>query len=200
MDHSAHLTDHQAVGDFRAALSCFEDEAAAALESLGMELQRLVEWLQRDRPRYWKEQVRRAWDAVAQARAELERARMKEVAGQRPSCYEEKKALQAAKQRARLAEEKQESVRRWCRTVQHEISEFQAGIGPLERSLEQDVPRALAALARMVRALEGYVETTSPAASSAPRSTGKRAIGPASDGNPPDDPSTSPTDDAAPPR
>ncbi len=102
--------------------------------------------------------MRRASDNVARARAELERCQNNALDGQRPTCLRERKLYEAARRRVRQAEEKVQLVRRWAGRIEQVMSEYKAGVGPLQNKLEGDLPRSLALLERMLVALESYAE------------------------------------------
>jgi hypothetical protein len=127
-----------------------------ALDELAGEMRRAQEWLEHDRPRFWKNQVRIAHDQVHEAQQALHRCLMFPIAGERPSCYEERAALKRAQARLAYCEEKSERVRHWQRTVQHEIFEYEGRISQLVRTVEMDVPQAIAVLHKIVRRLEEY--------------------------------------------
>ena len=56
----------------------------------------------------------------------------------------------------RLCEEKVRVTRRWIQAIRQEINEFDGQVARLNNYLETDIPRAAAALERMVTALEKY--------------------------------------------
>jgi hypothetical protein len=117
-----------------------------------------MQWVQYDQKDYWSQESRRAQEAVAEARINLERKQMFRFGGQEPSCQEEKKALEAAKRRVERAREKLEAVKRWSRLLERESHECRCGIAPLGDWLQADAPRALAMLKRLSLALESYVD------------------------------------------
>jgi hypothetical protein len=53
-------------------------------------------------------------------------------------------------------EEKAERVRHWQRVVQHELFEYEGRISQLVRIVEEEVPRAIGMLGKVVRRLEEY--------------------------------------------
>jgi hypothetical protein len=53
-------------------------------------------------------------------------------------------------------EEKAERVRHWQRVVQHELFEYEGRISQLVRVVEDDVPRAIGVLGKVLRRLEEY--------------------------------------------
>ena len=155
---TANVTSIEALTNFRAALLRFAEDAEAALITLDIEGRRPVDWVEDDRTRYWPQQARRASDTVAEARLTLERCELR-VSGDDPRyCYDERKALEKAKRRLRLAEEKIQAVRRWRPQIHKEFEEFQVQIARFRRYLESDVPQAVAAIERMAAALDRYVQ------------------------------------------
>ncbi|MCH5374350.1 MAG: hypothetical protein JJ992_10250, partial [Planctomycetes bacterium] len=125
MSGSAHITSTEAVREFRVALQEYEADVRDAIDQLLLELRRSLDWVEHDRSRYWPAQAQRASDTVAQARQDLERCEMAIRAEDRRSCYEQRMALQKAKQRLRLCEQKVRAVRRWRVAVQHESDSLQ---------------------------------------------------------------------------
>ncbi|MFV1964372.1 MAG: hypothetical protein ACC628_03035 [Pirellulaceae bacterium] len=163
MDRSAQVTSIDAVRELRTALLQFEAGARDAVSMLQLEVRRAVDWLENDRGRYWPNQVRKASEGVAQARNALGRAELTYGSEEPPPCTEQKKALAQAKRRLRLCEEKVKTVRRWVRAVRAELNEFDGQMARMNNYLDTDTPRATAALERMLRALEKYVQSTQPA-------------------------------------
>jgi len=157
MARGAKVRSIDAVGTFSAALKNFEEEASGALTSLDMEVRRALEWIHQDRKEYWKQQVRRRQDKVGEARGDLERRMTYRATDEQPSCHEEKVALEKAKRRLRVAEEKVQIVRHWARVLDHEVHEFRGSINQLAHWLQIDYPQSVAALERMMTALSAYV-------------------------------------------
>ncbi len=157
MPQGAKVRSIDAVGTFSAALKNFEEEATGALTSLDMEVRRVLEWIHQDRKEFWKHQVRRRQDKVAEARGDLQRCMTYRSTKERPSCHDEKIALEKAKRRLRVAEEKVLVVRHWARVLDHEVNEFKGNMNQLAHWLQIDHPQALATLERMMAALSAYV-------------------------------------------
>jgi hypothetical protein len=155
---TAQITSLDALRQFRAALVQFAADVEAALVTLELEARRPVEWIENDRSRYWPQQARKASDLVSEARLALERCEVRISGGDARYCYDERKALEKAKRRLRLAEEKTQATRRWRIQMHKESEEFQVQIAKLKRYLESDLVRAFAALDRMSAALNRYAE------------------------------------------
>jgi signal transduction histidine kinase len=192
MGHLAKVTSIDVIEHFAAALKCFGEDAKTALDGIDMEVRRALNWIQREQKDYWTRQIRRNWDEVNIARKELERKMMFYPGDDRPSCHDERLALEAAKRRLRLAQEKVEAVKRWSHRAEREVNEYIGAVQVLKRWMEFDLPQAQADLARMARALEDYVALESSAGPSFPDSLGA-LIGsaPATAATPPDETASS---------
>lgn len=172
---SANITSTDAVQALKLALQQFEAGVRDGLIQLGLEARRPVEWIEHDRARYWPREVRKASDALSEARIALERCEVTISADDRRSCYDEKKALEKAKRRLRTAEEKVQAVKRWQSQIRKEVEEFEVQLARVTQYLDSDFPRAIAALERMSAALSQYVQSPGPADSAASASGGDEA-------------------------
>jgi hypothetical protein len=123
-----------------------------------IEAQRPVDWIEGDRLRYWPQQTRRASDAVQEARQTLARCEVRVGSEDRPSCYDEKKALEKAKRRLQLAEDKSRIVHRWGSEMQKATEDFATQVARLRNYLETDIVKAIAAAERMAASLDKYVQ------------------------------------------
>ena len=157
MAKGARVKSIDAVATFSAALKNFEEEASGALTSLDMEIRRALEWIHHERPAHWKLQVRHRQDKVAEATGELERCLTYRSTADRPSCHEEKIALEKARRRLHAAEEKVPIVRHWAQVVEHEVHTLRGSVNQLDHWLQVDHPQSVATLERMMSALSAYV-------------------------------------------
>ena len=162
MSTPAQITAIEVVRQFKFGLEEFQVEAREAVTQLLLEMRRALDWIEHDRARYWPREMQRASDAVLQARNDLERCEMSIRAEDKRSCYEQKIALEKAKRRLRLTEDKVRAVRRWRVAVHREADDFQGRLAKLANCLDMDLPRALAALERMAAALDRYTERSAP--------------------------------------
>jgi hypothetical protein len=156
MSTSANVHSLESIEAVRRAMMLFDEQVADALTELGAEMRRMLDWLEHDRPRFWKTQVRKAHNQVHEAQQALHRCLMFPIADERPSCYEERMNLKKAQARLAYCEEKEERVRHWQRTVRQELFEYEGRISQLVRLVEIDMPQALGVLTRIVRRLEEY--------------------------------------------
>ncbi len=158
MQH-ANVKSIEAIQEFRSKLIVFEQRVADALMSMQEQVFHALDYVERDRPRYWNQKVLDSYDEVAEARVALETAKMrKEIAGHRPSLVEEKTAIREAKARLQKHQEKVEIVKQAAITLRHEADEFMGRMGQLQQLLETDLPKMIGMLASMVDALERYAE------------------------------------------
>jgi len=160
---TANITSLDALRSFRIALLKFAEQVESALVTLELEGRRPVDWVE-DRSWYWPQQARLASDAVAEARQSLDRCQVRVASEDVKYCYDERKALEKAKRRLQLCEDKIQAARRWRPQMQKESEEFKVQIAKMKRFLESDFTRAIAALDRMSEALDRYVEQGGPPA------------------------------------
>ena len=158
MSDTAQLKSIEALRDFRMRLLEFQASATGALESIGQQVQRSSQWLEQDRPLFWKNEVLRGSDRVAEARVALAQCRLRRIDGEPPSCFDEQKALAAAKHRLAVAERKVVEVKRWRQEVAHEALEMAGRTGQLQDALQADIPKAVASLERIMASVQSYLD------------------------------------------
>ena len=163
MSQGAQVGSIAAIAEFHSALANYAAESKQALTMLDLEIRRAVDFVKVDRAKYWQFEIRKAGEAVNRAKDELHRClTFKGSDNFTPSCIDEKKVLQKAQERVRLAEQKAEAVRHWSRAMQHELNEFAGRMVQFNAVLEGDIPRAMAVLHRILDTLDRYVSTTAP--------------------------------------
>jgi hypothetical protein len=160
---AAKVTSIDAMRSFRVALIAFQEELSRAVVSLDLECRRPLEWIEHDRARYWPREVRRASDAMNEARLNLERCLLTIDPNDHRSCYDERKQLEAAKRRLAFAEAKVQAVQQWKQRLKKEVEEFQVQTAKAKEYLDVDLPRAVAQLNRMLDALDRYLRSMRPA-------------------------------------
>jgi hypothetical protein len=156
MSGSANVRSVPAVVAAKKALGSFSDQVEQALAMIEVEMRRVLDWLQHDRPRFWRNEIRLANDAVAEARAALQRCLMYPINDERPSCYDERAALKRAQERLGYCEEKAERLKHWKRELEHEMFQYEGRISQLTRVVETDVPQAVDLLKKLLVRLEEY--------------------------------------------
>src|SRR5262249_36470239 len=119
MNQQARVHSIDALRDFRVAFCTFGTEAAQALTSADVEIQRMLDWLTHDQLKFWQQEVRRREDKVNEARMDLSRCLISTTAtGETPACTDQKVALEKARKRLKEAEEKVKVVKHWCIVVE----------------------------------------------------------------------------------
>lgn len=161
MSNQANVKSFDAIQQVRAVLLQFAKLSEEGLTECDLEMRRFVDWLEHDRPGFWKEQVRLAHDGVHQAKQDLQRCLMFPVGvNERPSCSEERAALKKAQAKLAYCEQKQERLRHWVREVRHELHTYEGRTTRLREVIESDTPKAVTALSRILASLEKYAGST----------------------------------------
>lgn len=164
----ANVKSTEAIRQFRADLQDYNDSLRQSLDVLHSELTRVVDYFESDRSVYWPAEVRRASDKLAEARINLERCRVTTRAEEGPSCYEEKKALQRAKQRLQTANDKVKATKKWVVIIRKEVDEFRTRMAQLSYLTDSELPHAVALLARLASRLDKYTGVTKSLQNDAP--------------------------------
>jgi len=163
MFEKAYVNSLDAVRDFRAALATYVAESKKGATGLEIEIRRACDYIAVDRAQYWKQEIRRGMQALAQARDDLHNARtFKTINDHTPACVDEQKAVQRAEQRLKYAEHKAQVVRKWTMAIQHELNEYIGRMAQFAAVLEADMPKAMAAMDRILAALDTYFTTLAP--------------------------------------
>jgi len=156
MADNAQIRSIPALRDFKASLALFRDDSSAAIDMMLMELHRAIEWIEHDRPAYWQNETRKAFELLASTRTALNTCLMRTVAGHQSSCIEEKAAHAAARRRLQHCQEQIDRIRRWAIKIRHEVDEFRSRLSVLRRRLDGDIPNSIQLLDRMAVSLEAY--------------------------------------------
>jgi hypothetical protein len=165
MNQQADVKSIDTLAFVRSAFAAFAHESSQAVSEIEMQGARAVEWLCVDQAAYWKTEIRRASDLVNKAIKDLEHCKtFKKVGNNTPSCIEEKKALEKARQRLAFTEQKAEMVRKWTPVVQQQFRETCVRLVRFRDVIDVDCPRSMAQLERMLRSLDAYQNVSSPTA------------------------------------
>lgn len=193
----ANVRSVDAIKDFKIALINFQEDARNALGGVEMEIRHVRNWLERDQLAYWKAQVKRCNELVAEARTELHRRKLSQGNSDAVSDADQKEALRLAQRKLREAEEKVERIKKWVPVLEHAISEYHSQAQPLGDSLAGRLVGSLALLDRMITAVEQYLAIQVPEgatfappgatneASAAPRAATSAANGSAAESSAP---------------
>lgn len=156
MGDSARITSVQPLRDMKAALGEFIDAVNVAFANVDAEIGRMSQWLQHERPGYYKHAVRRATDAVTKAKSELSRKQYMR-APEPVSVVEEKKQVEKLKRRLEELERKQDMVRQWGPRFEREAMLYKSSCRALSELVSATLPKAIQRLEKMAQAIEDYV-------------------------------------------
>jgi hypothetical protein len=163
MPQGAHVTSTEAIEAFRASLFIYLSKARPLLEDACDEVSRTRQWLQQEQRVHWENNRRRRAKQLEEAQQALYSAHL---ANLREPTAAEQAAVTRAKRSLTEAEEKLRILKRWT-------LEFDGRVGPLLKQLEQlrtllvnDMPKAAAYLAQLLKTLAAYAAV--PAGASVP--------------------------------
>lgn len=161
MSDHANVRSTDAIESVRTALTKFLHQSEEGLVELDAEMRRVLDYLEHDRPAFWKAQTRLAEDGVHTAKMELQRALMFPVGvNERPAATEQRAALAKAEARLAYCREKMERLRHWVRQIRTELPDYQGRMTQFRSILDSDGPAAVAVLERLLRAVEKYTQAS----------------------------------------
>lgn len=156
--NSARVQSIDAIKAFRISLWKFAEGASRVLDSVDAETQRMLVWLETEQQTYWRGQIQRRTQMVAQAKqALLAKKLYKNADGTRSSAAEEEKALKVAVQRLEEANEKLVNVRRYIPRLQKQILLYRGQVQRFSNVIQIEIPAAANHLDALVTSLEAYV-------------------------------------------
>lgn len=134
----------------------FVDACRVALVSADTDALRTLDWLRGTQMAHWKSEIRRRTDDLNSAKSELARKQMGKAEDAK-STVEERKRVERCKRLIDEAEQRLAATEHWSRRLDRAVQGYRGGSAGLRRTLDADMPRALAELERMSAALEAYV-------------------------------------------
>jgi hypothetical protein len=166
MSQHARVNSVVTLKELRSALAAFSETASVALDEVSSEIQRTLAWLNEDRRRHWKNEVRLRTEQQVQAKLALKRKGVFDLAltGGRTSAIDEKKALARAERRLQEARRRLARTQSWIQRIDKELSDYRAACAGLTGAIDADIPNARARLEKMVESLEAYVALAPPEA------------------------------------
>ncbi|MDD5200282.1 MAG: hypothetical protein PHC88_10835 [Terrimicrobiaceae bacterium] len=153
MTESAHVTSISALGDFRARLIVFRDDATRSLDEVSAAVRRMRQWIRNDQRSHWESEVRRRRKKLDEVLQELMGARL---ASLRDATAAQETAVTKTRRALREAEEKLRRVKYWDRNFDIEVDPIVKRMGGLRTTLDHEMPAAIAFLANAQRALDVY--------------------------------------------
>ena len=152
---SAQVHAVERLSDFKAALQMFADKAKDAMSGNQMQIRRSLDWLE-SQLQSWTTEIRKAEEAVFQAKQELARRKMMRISDRPPDTTAQEKELRKAQARLAHAEEKRDNTKAWLRRLPDEVDDYDGQARPFQDTLELDVVKMLTFLEQKIAALEEY--------------------------------------------
>ncbi len=162
MAERANVTSVEAIELFRANLIAYLTKARPVLEDGCDEVFRTRQWLQHDRRVHWENQLKRRRKILEEAEQALFSARMGNL---REATSAEAAAVTRAKRALDEAEEKLRLVKRWTMEFDNRVQPLVKELEGLRSLLTNDMPKAAAHLAQIVKMLDAYAGVKPVAAS-----------------------------------
>lgn len=161
MGDQVKVSDVQTIEQFRAHYATAVEAFGLALQDAESDVERTLVWLEAEINPYWHKELRRAQDQVVICKSALFRKQeIKSTPDARPSVVSERKALDKAKRRVELCEEKIRYVHRWRSELPKQAIVFKGALSPMAAVLDRDGPAILAMLRRMTEHLEEYLRSS----------------------------------------
>jgi hypothetical protein len=165
MPERAHVTSVEALETFRVNLILYVSKARPTLEEVGAGVLRTRLWLQSEQRIHWEGQVRCRTKELEQAQQALSRVRLSTLS--RTSLVEQK-AVQKTKRALEEAEAKLKLLKQWNREFDSRVEPLAKQLEKLHSVLANDMMKATACLAQVIKTLAAYANVTPPSASTTP--------------------------------
>jgi hypothetical protein len=155
MNPSANVHSVDGLSMFQMSLQHFQEKAKDALMNIDMDLRRTNEWLD-DQYSEWKAEIRKAEDALQQAKLDLNRKKMMKIGERSADTSDEEKRVKKCMARLDHAEEKLERTKHWQRTLPQEVLNYEGPGRQLKTQVENVIPTMTALLNEKIAVLEQY--------------------------------------------
>lgn len=164
----AQVKSVDAIEEFRSALVLYISKGRPVLEEVGGDVLRVKVWLESNQRTYWEGQHKRRLRELEQAQQTLFSARISNL---RDESAAEVMAVHRAKRQVEEAEAKLRTVKLWNRDFENRVQPLLKQIEKLHTLYSNELPKAIAHLGELVKALENYSAVpapSSPAGGAAP--------------------------------
>jgi len=155
---AAEVRSVAALREYLAGMITHRDELQNVLASIQLELRKALDWVA-EQGSSWAREVRRAEEAVVQAKAELAARQFPDWSGRMPDTTVQEKNLRRAEARLSHAQDQVLRCKQWLGRLPKLIEETYAAKGHrLGIFLEGELARALGQLDQRLESLERYAE------------------------------------------
>jgi hypothetical protein len=167
MAERAQVTSVEAIAAFRSSLIVYLAKARGAIDEISGDVLRARRWLEDDRQRHWKQELRLRERKLEEARNELSTARLSSL---KTGSSVQLVAVQRAERAVREAEAKLILIKKWDRDLENKSEPLLKQTNHLHNFLTTEMPGAVAQLTQIVALLEAYADVN-------PAPGGQRAEG-----------------------
>jgi len=159
MSPRAHVTSVEVIEEFRSSFIVYLSKARPTLEEVSDEALRTRLWLENEQRTRWENEVRRRTRIMEQAQQAVFSAGISNL---RDASDAEKMALQRARRALEEAEGKLKLVKQWAREFQNRAEPLTRQLDKLHTLLSNDMLKAAAHLANVIKALDAYADVAPP--------------------------------------
>jgi hypothetical protein len=167
MAERAQVTSVEAIAAFRSNLIVYLAKARGAIDEISGDVLRARRWLEDDRQRHWKQELRLRERKLEEARNELSTARLSSL---KTGSSVQLVAVQRAERAVREAEAKLIVIKKWDRELENKSEPLLKQTNQLHNFLTTEMPGAVEQLGQIVALLEAYADVN-------PAPGGQRAEG-----------------------
>ncbi len=169
MATQAKVTSTEALEAFRASLIVFLAKARRSVDDCSDEVRRTRQWLQHDQRMHWEGEFRRRSKQLEQAQQELMSARFGAAARQQSALMARQMAVVKAQRDLAEVEGKLRKLKGWNQNFDTAADPIVKRMDRLRQSLNE-LPKAIAYLVGVQKALDAYTESAGPPPEPAPES------------------------------
>jgi CHASE3 domain sensor protein len=158
MSNQAKVSSIEALEAFRSALIVFLTKARCVVDDSSEEVSRMRQWIQHDQRTHWEGEFRRKSKQLDQAKAELMSVRLGAAAHQESARMSRQMAVAKAQRELAEVEGKLRKLKGWGQNYDTATDPILKRMDKLRLGLD-DMPKAIAYLANIERALNAYAES-----------------------------------------
>jgi len=155
MADRAQVTSVEAIEAFRSALVIYLSKARPALEEMANEVARAKQWLQNDQRRKWEAEMKMRAKKLERAKAEMFSVSMSKI--QEVSSAQQL-LMHRAQQAVDEAQQKLAVLKKWDRELENRSEPLVKQVDQFQSFVTSEMPKAIAYLNNVIRALEAYAD------------------------------------------
>ena len=161
MADQANVRSIDAISDCRAALIKYIPAARVTLGEARSDVLRTQQWVDAKKIE-WKNRLKKCNQLFANARSDLERAKIARPDAHPTMFTDQLRAIEKAKRNVEECEEKLKMNARWARELERESMLFQGSLQRLSRIIDGDLEKGVAWMASLLDHLSNYLQTKAP--------------------------------------